>query len=135
MASTSSKNIMLSQSKIGQGDHIQVLNLPHTTIQGEKSIEVKVEVPGIDPATIVVGFENNSLSVHCDKGELSIPVDPTVDTSKIKADILWGMLTLVIPQPEPPASRSIKVSVHDAPPSPAKKPAVKSHTTAETEEE
>ena len=134
MANTSSKNILLSQSKIGQNDQVQVLNLPHTTIEGEKAIVVKIEVPGIDPSTIHVGFEDNHLQVSCDKGELSIPVDPTVDTSKIKADILWGLLTLSIPLPEAPEARTIKVSIHDSAPAPIKKPAVKAHTTAVTEE-
>ena len=129
MANTSSKNILLSQSKIGQNDQVQVLNLPHTTIEGEKSIVVKVEVPGIDPSTIHVGLEDNHLQVSCDKGEFSIPVDPTVDTSKIKADILWGLLTLSIPLPEAPEARTIKVSIHDSAPAPIKKPAEKTPAT------
>jgi hypothetical protein len=36
-----------------------------------------------------------------------------VDPAKIKADILWGMLTVNVPLPKPPVSRSIKVSVSD----------------------
>ena len=135
MANTSSKNILLSQSKIGQNDQVQVLNLPHTTIEGEKSIVVKVEVPGIDPSTIHVGLEDNHLQVSCDKGELSIPVDPTVDTSKIKADILWGLLTLSIPLPEAPEARTIKVSIHDSAPAPAKKPAAKVTANGFTKED
>jgi len=47
---------------------------------------------------------------------LTIPVDPTVDPAKIKADILWGMLTLSVPIPEPPVSRTIKVGIHDTAP-------------------
>lgn len=90
--------------------------LVHTSSQNETTTEIKVEIPGIDPATIHVGFENNTLQVQCEKGELSLAVNPTVDTSKIKADIKWGMLTLLIPLPEPPVARVIKVSVHDATP-------------------
>lgn len=123
MSNTTTRNLVLSQPKATQGDNIQVLTLPHTTVQTETSTEVKVEVPGIDPSSIGVGFENNLLQVHCDRGELTLPVDPTVDVSKIKADVLWGLLTLSIPLPEPPEARTIKVSIHDA--SPAKKPAAK----------
>jgi HSP20 family molecular chaperone IbpA len=105
------------------------MSLPYTSIQTETSTEVKVEVPGIDPSTIEVGFEDNLLQVHCEKGVLALPVDPTVDTSKIKADILWGLLTLVVPLPVPPAARNIKVSIHDA--VPAKKPPAKVSSSEE----
>jgi HSP20 family molecular chaperone IbpA len=97
-----------------------VLTLPHTTVQTETSTEVKVEVPGIDPSSITVGFENNLLQVNCTNGELTLPIDPTIDVSKIKADILWGMLTLSIPLPEVPEARTIKVSVHDSAPTKGK---------------
>jgi HSP20 family molecular chaperone IbpA len=133
MASTATKNIMLSQQKVGQGDHTQAPTLPHTSVQNGTVTEIKVEVPGIDPSTIEVGFEDNLLQVHCEKGVLALPVDPTVDTSKIKADILWGLLTLLVPLPVPPAARNIKVSIHDA--VPTKKPAVKAQTATLTEEE
>jgi hypothetical protein len=74
-----------------------------------------------------VGFENNLLQVNCTNGELTLPIDPTIDVSKIKADILWGMLTLSIPLPEVPEARTIKVSVHDSAPAKklAEKPAAK----------
>ena len=120
MSNTTTRNLVLSQPKAGQGDAIQVLTLPHTTVQTGNSTEVKVEVPGIDPSTIGVGFENNLLQVHCDRGELTLPIDPTTDVSKIKADILWGLLTLSIPLPEVPEARTIKVSVHDAAPAKSK---------------
>ncbi len=124
---------MLSQQKIGQIDSVQVLSLPHTETQTATTTEIKVEVPGVDPSTIGVSFEDNVLHVHCERGELSLPVDPTVDTSKIKADIVWGMLTLVVPLPEPPVSRTIKVNIHES--APAKKPAAKPPTTGLTEKE
>ena len=127
MPNTNTRNLVLSQPKAGQGESIQVLTLPHTTIQTATSTEVKVEVPGVDPSTISVGFDHNSLQVHCDRGELNLPVDPTVDVSKIKADILWGMLTLSIPLPETPEARSIRVSIHES--APAKKPAPKAYTS------
>jgi HSP20 family molecular chaperone IbpA len=123
MSSTSTRNLVLSQPKAGQGEGIQVTTLPHTSVQTATTTEVKVEVPGIDPSMISVGFESNLLQVHCDRGELTLPVGPTVDVSKIKADVIWGLLTLSIPLPEAPESRVIKVSIHDA--SPAKKPVAK----------
>ena len=129
MASTATKNIMLSQQKAGQGDHTQAPTLPHTSTQNGTATEIKVEVPGIDPSTIEVGFEDNTLQVQCEKGVLALPVDPTVDTSKIKADILWGLLTLVVPLPVPPAARNIKVSIHDA--VPAKKPSARVSSSSE----
>lgn len=113
MADTNTKNIILSQSKVGQGDDTRIPTLSHTVIRNETSIEVKVEVPGVDPNSIVVGFENNQIQVQCERGSFSLSVDPTIDTSKIKADIMWGMLTLQVPLPEPPVSRSIKVNIHD----------------------
>ena len=119
MSNTSSKNILLSQSKIGQSEGSYIPALAHTSTHGETTTEVKVEIPGINPATVLVGLDNNTIHIHCAKGELTISVNPAVDTSKIKADIMWGMLTLIVPGPDPPASRSIKVSVHDA--APAKK--------------
>ena len=133
MTNTNTRNLLLSQPKTSQGDTVQVLTLPHTTIQTETSTEVKVEVPGIDPSTVGVGFEHSLLHVTCDRGELTLPIDPTVDVSKIKADILWGMLTLSIPLPEAPEARTIKVSVHDA--APAKKPATRTPAVAVKEEE
>ena len=122
MSSIATKNILLSQSKIGQSEGSYVPTLVHTSTQGEKTTEVKVEIPGIDPATVHVGLENNTIQIQCGKGELTLPVNPTVDTTKIKADIMWGLLTLVIPVPEPPVARTIKVSLHDA--TPSKKSAV-----------
>ena len=133
MTNTNTRNLLLSQPKTSQGETIQVLTLTHVTIQTETSTEVKVEVPGVDPSTIGVVFENNLLQVRCDRGELTLPIDPTIDVSKIKADILWGLLTLSIPLPEVPEARTIKVSVHDS--APAKKQAVKANTVTTTEEE
>jgi HSP20 family molecular chaperone IbpA len=122
---------MLSQQKIGQSDDVEVLTLPHTATKTATTTEVKVEVPGIDPSTIEVGFVNNQLQIHCEHGSLSIPVDPAVDTSKIRADILWGLLTVVIPLPEAPEARTIKVSIHDS--APPKKPVSKTAARVQAE--
>jgi HSP20 family molecular chaperone IbpA len=113
MSQVASKSLLLSQPKSGQSENVPVRALTHTSALTENSTQIKVEVPGVDPATVDVNFEDNTLFVKCERGELTLPVNPTVDTTKIKADILWGMLTLTIPLPSPPEARSIKVSVHD----------------------
>ena len=126
MASSISKSLLLSQPKSGKFEGTFIPSLNHEIKENETSTEIKVEIPGLDPASVDVKFDNNILHVRCEKGELTLPVDPTVDTSKIKADILWGLLTLTVPLPEPPAARSIKVSIHET--TPAKK--VPEKTTA-----
>ena len=111
---TSSKSLVLSQPKSGQGEvGPTVVTLPSTTVTREDATEVKVEIPGVDPSTVQVEFEGHTLRIRCEKGELTLPLNPNTDTSKITADILWGMLTLTIPLPAPPAIGSIKVSIHD----------------------
>lgn len=114
MSSVSTKSLILSRPNSGQGETNPVPVLAHTSDLTETSTLIKVEIPGIDPSTVNVNFEDNTLFVTCGKGQLTLPVNPTIDTTKIKADILWGLLTLTVPLPTPPESRSIKVSVHDA---------------------
>jgi HSP20 family molecular chaperone IbpA len=123
MSNTNTRNLILSQPKSGQSEVVQTVTLSHTTILSETSTEVAVEVPGVNPSTVEVGFENGLLVVHCSKGELTLPINPTIDVSKIKADIKWGVLALSIPLPETPEARTIKVSIHDA--ASAKKPEAK----------
>lgn len=113
MSQVGNKSLLLSQPKSVQTEGIPVVTLPHTSTLTETATEIKVEIPGVDPSTVDVNFEGNTLFVKCERGELTLPVNPSVDTAKIKADILWGMLTLTVPLPTPPESRSIKISVHD----------------------
>ena len=120
MSNTTTKNLLLSQQKVGNNAETpSVAILSHTkTIEpgkheGETSVVVKVEIPGVDPSTVTIGCENYTLTISCEHGELTVPLTPTVDPSNITADILWGMLTLVIPQPTPPAPQAIRVSIHD----------------------
>ena len=114
MSQVANKSLLLSQPKSGQTEGPIIVTLPHTSTLTDTATEIKVEIPGVDPSTVDVNFEDNTLFVKCERGELNLPVNPTIDTTKIKADILWGMLTLTVPLPTPPQSRSIKVSVHDA---------------------
>lgn len=113
MSQVATKSIILSQPKATQGDVTPAPTLPYTTTTHDTFSEIKVEIPGVDPSTVSVDFEDGSLFVRCESGVLETPIDPTVNLSKVKADILWGMLTLVIPHPDQPAPRSIKIGLHD----------------------
>jgi hypothetical protein len=113
MSVTATKNILLSQPKIGSTPESQLMTLVHTTSQTEFDTVVTVEIPGVDPSTVEVICENNILTVRCPKGEVLVPVSPTSNVSKIEADILWGMLTLRIPLPPAPVAHSIKVNTLD----------------------
>jgi HSP20 family molecular chaperone IbpA len=113
MSITATKNILLSQPKIGSTPESQLATLVHTTTQTELDTVVTVEIPGVDPSTVDVICENNTLTVRCTKGEVHVPVSPTSDVSKIEADILWGMLTLRIPLPPDPVAHNIKVNTLD----------------------
>jgi HSP20 family molecular chaperone IbpA len=135
MSSTTTKNILLSQPKIGSAPDNSATSLVHTVYQNANDTLVQIEIPGVDPATVDVQCDSNNLTISCSKGKLTVPVDPTVDTSKIKADIQWGMLTLHIPAPEMPQARAIKVSIHDAAPKVEQRPATKTHTTKVTAKE
>jgi HSP20 family molecular chaperone IbpA len=115
MSNVLTKNLVLSQPKAGQGGETPFITLPHSTTSTETHSITKVEIPGVDPSTVEVNFEGGILRVNCEKGEASIPLGPTVDSSKIEAEILWGVLTLRIPLPKPPASRSISIKTPDAP--------------------
>ncbi len=128
MSSTTTKSILLSQPKIGFAPDTTTVPLAHSTHQVDTATIVEIEIPGVDPATVDVQCENNNLAISCSKGKLTIPVDPTIDASKIKADIQWGLLTLRIPAPEVPEARAIKVSIHDAVPKTEQRPTTKTHT-------
>ena len=123
MSSATTKNIILSQPKTGLIDVKPPAILPSTTSHNEDCTVIQVEIPGIDPSSVGVSCESNILQVQCERGSFTHSVDPTIDTSKIKADIQWGMLTLSIPVPPQPVARSIKINFHDA--SPVKKPAAR----------
>ncbi len=114
MSNTITKNIILSQPKVGLGVEVPCPALVHSTTQEETETVVKIEIPGIDPSTVNVNFEYNVLVVTCEKGSASISLVPNTDYSKIQADILWGLLTIRIPHPEEPQTQTIKVSIHDS---------------------
>jgi HSP20 family molecular chaperone IbpA len=115
MSNVLTKNLVLSQPKAGQGGESTITTLHHTSASTETHTIVKVEIPGVDPSTVEVNFEGNILHISCEKGEASLPIGPTVDSSKIEAEILWGVLTLRIPIPKPPAARSISIKTLDTP--------------------
>lgn len=131
MSSTTVKNLCLSQPKVGQVPENPVKNLSHETQHTDSEIVVTIEVPGVDPSTIGVKCEQNTLQVSCERGSATIAVDPTSDTSEISADIQWGLLTLRIPLPKPAPSHAIKLNVLDAHKKPAAKAAAKEFTSEE----
>lgn len=115
MSNTTLKDIRLSQPKIGMNASLEppVPTLPHEIHHEEKNTVMTFEIPGIDPETVDIQCENNTLKVSCSRGTSTIPIDPTTDISKITADIKWGLLTVTVPSPVAPPSRSIKVNLHD----------------------
>lgn len=130
MSNVATKSLILSQPKANQTETIGAPTLTYTTVTTETSTETQVEIPGVDPSTVNVDFESGAVLIQCSRGVLAIPVDPTVDPAKIKADILWGMLTVSVPLPKPPLARSIKVNVNDT----LKHAAGKSHSKLTDEE-
>ena len=112
MASTATKNIMLSQSKIGQPSEYGTPNALtfQATVEDDDMI-VKIEVPGVDPTGVGVHCDASILYVECTRGSMSLPIDAALDTGDISADIQWGMLTLRIPRR---AARAVKVNIHDS---------------------
>lgn len=109
------KNLVLSQPKAGLGENGPVTpTLSHTSSSVGEATTVEVEIPGVDPSTVEVNFIGSTLHVSCERGELTLPLNANTDTSKITAEILWGLLTLTVPTPAPPAAGSIKVSVKDS---------------------
>ena len=111
MSNTISKNLILSQPKIGQGENHALPSLKQTTTTVDNKTVVEIEIPGVDPATVSVDFDGGTLLVSCPKGASIIPLPHACDTSAIDAEILWGMLTLTIPMPAPPVAHSIKVNI------------------------
>ena len=88
--------------------------LTNEVIDDKSGTTIKVEVPGVDPSAVVIDCKGDILTISCERGKFTHKVDPTVDVSKIKADIQWGLLTLTIPLPPAPVAHSIKINIHDA---------------------
>jgi HSP20 family molecular chaperone IbpA len=126
MSQVASKSLLLSQPKAGQNESVPVPSLTYSTNIGESSTEYKVEIPGVDPSGVNVEFEGSNIAVHCERGQLILSVHPSTDTTSIKAEILWGVLTLTVPLPKPPEAHSIKVNIHDAVKKAPAKPSTKS---------
>ena len=121
MASTSSKNLMLSRSNAGQPTEFTPQQLSHGAALEEDSLVVKVEVPGVNPAEIGVHCDASVLYVECERGTMTLPIDAGLDTNEITADVKWGMLELRIPRR---ASRAVKINIHEGvEKAPAKSPA------------
>jgi HSP20 family molecular chaperone IbpA len=109
------RNLTSAQPHLGtDADVKSAIPLKNEIIHNESGTTIKVEIPGVDPSTVEVDCKSNILTVSCELGEFIYSVDPTIDTLKIKADAQWGLLTVTVPSAPVPASRSIKVNIHDA---------------------
>jgi HSP20 family molecular chaperone IbpA len=113
MSNTTTKNIVLSQIRAGQGETTQTPSLAHTTKVTDSCTETQIEIPGVDPSTVNIQCEGTTLVVSCPKGTVTQSINALSDASKIEAEILWGMLTVKIPLPPEPVLRDIKVNVID----------------------
>jgi HSP20 family molecular chaperone IbpA len=126
MSNTLTKSLILTHPKSGQIVESTVAVLTHTTSLNEDgSVVVNVEIPGVDPSTVEVSCESNILKIVCPKGEATLSVAPGTEISGIKAEILWGLLTLVIPPAAAPSVQTIKVNLLDT----VKKAPVKSQVS------
>ena len=126
MSNTLTKSLILNHPKSGQTVESSTVLLNQTSSHNEDgSIVVSVEIPGVDPSTVEVSCESNILKITCPKGETTLNVTPGTEVSEIKAEILWGLLTLVIPPAAAPAVQTIKVNLLDT----VKKAPVKSSGT------
>lgn len=115
MSNTLTKNLILNHPKSGQIVENTATVLTQTTSHNvDESTVVTVEIPGVDPSTVEVSCESNILKITCPKGEATLSVAPGTEISEIKAEILWGLLTLTIPPAAAPSVQTIKVNLLDA---------------------
>lgn len=114
MANALTKNLILSRTKSGPNFEGAVVALFQTTSHREDgSIEVNVEIPGVDPSLVEISCESNVIKIVCPKGESSLGIAPETSISEIEAEILWGLLTLIIPPAAAPSVQTIKVNLLD----------------------
>jgi len=130
MSNTLTKSLILTHPKSGQIVESAVAVLTQTTSHTEDgSIVITVEIPGVDPSTVEVSCESNILKIVCPKGETTLSVAPGTEISEIRANILWGLLTLVVPPAAAPSVQTIKVNLLDT----VKKAPVKSSSNRQSE--
>ena len=114
MSNTLTKNLILNHPKSGQTVESSTVILTQTSSHNEDgSIVVSVEIPGVDPSTVEVSCESNILKINCPKAYTTLSVAPGTEVSEIKAEILWGLLTLVVPPASAPSVQTIKVNLLD----------------------
>jgi len=115
MSNTLTKSLILSHPKSGQiVENTATVLIQTTSHNVDESTVVTVEIPGVDPSTVEVSCESNILKITCPKGEAILSVAPGTEVSEIKAEILWGLLTLNIPPAAVPSVQTIKVNLLDA---------------------
>jgi hypothetical protein len=78
---------------------------------GKDDYTVEVEVPGVNPEDISVKLEGRQLTVTTPRGNLMVPLGTRIDSSRAKANVKNGMLTVSIPKREA-ATVEIKVETN-----------------------
>jgi HSP20 family protein len=103
---------------------------PADVVETKDALFVKMDLPGVDPAAIKVGIENDVLTISAERkapasnGELwhrseigygtvsrSFSLPATVDTNRTEARYDAGVLILTLPKREEAKPRTIEVKV------------------------
>ena len=104
---------------------------PADIVDGEKAVEIKLDMPGVDPAKIDVKLENDQLTVTAERFEekkveakgwvrrerstgrfsRSFTLPHTLDGTTPEATFRHGVLTITLPKREETLPRSLKVKV------------------------
>ncbi len=114
MSNTLTKSLILNHPRSGQTVESTVAFLTHTTALNEDgSIIITVEIPGVDPSAVEISCESNIIKIICPRGDATLSVATGTEISEIKAEILWGLLTLTIPPAAAPSVQTIKINLLD----------------------
>lgn len=104
---------------------------PADIVEAEKQVEIKLDMPGVDPEKIDVKLENDQLTVAAERVEekkteekgwvrrerssgrfsRSFTLPHTLDGAKLEASYRHGVLTITVPRREETLPRSLKVKV------------------------
>lgn len=115
----------------GQNDQSQSLTPAADVVETDKTIEIRLDMPGIAPENIDVKLEGNQLTITAERKEekvveergwvrrertlgsynRSFSLPTTLDGSKPEAAYRHGVLTVTLPKKEEVQPRSLKVKV------------------------
>ena len=97
MANTTKKDITLVQRGVPEGNGKIPGQLSYEILTYVDEKVLNVEVPGVDPDTIEMEAHSDSITITCDRGELTYPVEAALDLSKVEVSVRWGMLEIRFP--------------------------------------